>query len=59
MEKSNPCPRSDYVKCIASTHADKIGRSLCERLIGSATTEANCALLSLFSRVSITGTITA
>ena len=27
--------RPENVKCIASTHADKIGRSLCGRRIGS------------------------
>lgn len=27
--------RPEYVKCIAATHVDRIGRSLCERRIGS------------------------
>lgn len=27
--------RPDYVKCIAETHQDRIGRSLCGRVIGA------------------------
>lgn len=27
--------RPEYIKCIAHTHADKIGQSLCGRAIGS------------------------
>ena len=33
--------RPEYVKCIASTHGDKIGESLCGRRIGSPDNAGN------------------